>query len=396
MKILSSEAKVGIFTIIGALLFALVFVFLTGFNFSQNKYKEFSILYSDVTGLKNGANVSFAGIYAGKVIKLEPYENKIMVVVEVDDNLKIPENSIFTIGSDGLMGERFVSILPPEKATSLIKNHAIVVGLEEKGIDYLISKASNTIEEMQILLNNMNKLMGNKETQNALTESALNLKELTYNMKVLTEVLASVTTSNEGNLDKMISDMTSAMKNLNSSSKKVERMLNNLEPVIADPETAKSLKQAITLAGNLSAKADGTLNKLKNIKTKKSVTASYITKEKNIGVSSDISVFTDDEKYFRLSLNDIGRNNPTHNLEMGTYGEKINPKFGIIESKLGAGLDFTPNKKDKITLEVYNPKDISLNLSTQTKIKDNIYLVAKGKEINKDKKSTYIGLKQEF
>ena len=62
-----------------------------------------------------GHVVRYAGVQVGTVKKLNVAPDKVEVVAEIDDNIKIPQGSVFTIAADGIMGEKYVHIVPPAK-----------------------------------------------------------------------------------------------------------------------------------------------------------------------------------------------------------------------------------------------------------------------------------------
>lgn len=128
---MSNEAKVGIFTTIGLALLIGIIVYLSGFSFGKEKDYTFDITFNQVTGLKIGAGVSYAGIDAGRVSAIEAYKDKARVTVVIKGNMQIAKDSLFTISSDGLMGEKFISIMPPQHPSG----EYLVGGEEVHGVD---------------------------------------------------------------------------------------------------------------------------------------------------------------------------------------------------------------------------------------------------------------------
>ena len=57
-----------------------------------------------------------------------------------------------------------------------------VQGVDEKGLDYLLSQAGVTLDDVRGLIKSMNDVLGNKKVQESLVQTAVNLKELTGNM----------------------------------------------------------------------------------------------------------------------------------------------------------------------------------------------------------------------
>ena len=163
---MSNEAKVGIFTTIGLALLIGIIVYLSGFSFGKEKDYTFDITFNQVTGLKIGAGVSYAGIDAGRVSAIEAYKDKARVTVVIKGNMQIAKDSLFTISSDGLMGEKFISIMPPQHPSGeYLVGGEEVHGVDEKGLDYLLVQASVTLDDVRGLIKSMNDILGNQDVQ---------------------------------------------------------------------------------------------------------------------------------------------------------------------------------------------------------------------------------------
>lgn len=394
---MNTEAKVGAFTLLGLALLVGIVIFLSGIQIGGKPEYQFQIMYRQVTGLKIGANVSMAGISAGKVIDIKAEDNKVLVTVKVDSDIKIAKNSIFTIDSDGLMGEKFISIIPPEKSTGPVTANEIVVGTDEKGMNYLLNEAGGTLVQMQELMNNMNKVIGDKKVQQAMIDTAMNLQELTANMNQLVNVMARVANANEGNVNSIIEDMTVAMNNVKQSTYKIEGMLNNIAPVISDPQTATDLRKAINLAGSLSDKAEGAMQRLNQIKTRGSASVYYGSRGKRLRVDGDAYVYFDNKHFVKAGVNDIGGDDSSTDLQMGIINDKLTARGGLVQSKLGMGMDYQPDDVSTLTAEVYNPNHPRVNIGGAYKLDDDFYLVGKVQDINKsDDRTTYMGIQKDF
>ena len=108
----SSEVKVGAITLGGAAILAAMITFLGTFSFGSDKY-DITIDYPQVAGLMEGNMVRYAGVQVGTVKGLAVNEDGIEVTAEINDNVRIPQESTFSINSDGILGEKFVDIQPP-------------------------------------------------------------------------------------------------------------------------------------------------------------------------------------------------------------------------------------------------------------------------------------------
>ncbi|WP_340202042.1 MlaD family protein [Ascidiimonas sp. W6] len=107
--------KLGFFVLIGTVLL-IIATYLIGNN--QNLFsKNFNIVsvFSNVNGLQLGNNVRYAGINVGTIKSIE-MENDTTIVVKMAIEQKmqrhIKKDAIASIGSDGLVGNMIINIIP--------------------------------------------------------------------------------------------------------------------------------------------------------------------------------------------------------------------------------------------------------------------------------------------
>jgi phospholipid/cholesterol/gamma-HCH transport system substrate-binding protein len=112
MKRFDLELSVGIFVLIGIICLGYISVKLAKMELMAGDKYEVYAIFSDVGGLKAGSSVDIAGLEVGKVssIVLEDYEAK--VVMSVRASIKLQEDTIASIKTRGLIGEKFLSLTP--------------------------------------------------------------------------------------------------------------------------------------------------------------------------------------------------------------------------------------------------------------------------------------------
>lgn len=426
---MSNEAKVGIFTVIGLVLLTAIVLYLSGFNPAKEDDYSFDITFNQVTGLKPGAGVSYAGIAVGRVQAIEAYKDKAKVTVEIRGGTQIAKDSLFTINSDGLMGEKFISIMPPQHPSGVyLAGGESVQGVDEKGLDYLLAQAGTTLVDVQELIKSMNTILGNKNVQNSLIQTAVNLNELTGNMNELMRVMSNLAVNNQQDIDKMIKNlsamtasmasaadeidsmlndfsgdgqtaenMKTAIANLAATSQSIQKMAANMEPVIADPATAQKLQNIIDNASNISTRADTMMNKVSNIKVKTGVDALYSGGESDWAVNADVRVYSNPNSFLLIGADDIGGDDSGTNLQVGTGNGTVTGRGGLIDDKVGVGIDFKTSDKTQFSVDAYDPDDLRVKLRGQYELADDTYLIGQIKDVNdSDDRAAYLGLRQEF
>lgn len=156
-----SQVKVGIF-IICALIFLALGILLMG---KQTKLfvpkGELSVVMTDVAGLKLGAPVWLAGVDVGAVTRIRferPREsNEVTVDLEVDRSAlkKIGPDSIITVKTRGLMGEKYVDITPSKVYSEVPAKR--LYGTPVPKLDDVVLKAGKTFDTLNDIVSRMNK-----------------------------------------------------------------------------------------------------------------------------------------------------------------------------------------------------------------------------------------------
>jgi len=143
MKKYAMETTVGIFVVIGLLCIGYMTVKLGNIGFfGQDTYPLFA-RFTSVQGLRDGSSVEMLGIDIGRVQKLTMDQQKQLAVVEfrIKKGIKIYDDAIASIKTEGLIGDRYVSIDPGGASDVLLKPGGVIIETESPtDIQELISK----------------------------------------------------------------------------------------------------------------------------------------------------------------------------------------------------------------------------------------------------------------
>ena len=95
---------------------AISFIVMTCNFFSKLKRKDFYTLNAEIKNtdeLKVGGLVRLSGLDIGEVAELVLLPNfSVRVVMHIDNQYKIPDDSVVAIYTDGLLGAKYMAILP--------------------------------------------------------------------------------------------------------------------------------------------------------------------------------------------------------------------------------------------------------------------------------------------
>lgn len=251
----SQKIRLGLFVLISTVLFVLA-AYLIGQR--QNMFvKSFTIsaYFQNVNGLQKGNNVRYSGINIGTVRAIEMVNDstiRVDMIIEEKIISHIKKNAIATIGSDGLVGNMIVNIVPGKGTDSLIKNGDTIASYSKIGPDDILNTLSVSSENAAILTSDLikitNTMIKGKGTFGVLLNDTLMAKDLKQTISNLR--VASYTAN------KTMTDMNDLVSNILKDDKSVLGMILN------DTLTAEKLRNMVTNLELSTMEIDSTLNEI--------------------------------------------------------------------------------------------------------------------------------------
>jgi phospholipid/cholesterol/gamma-HCH transport system substrate-binding protein len=105
------EFSVGLFLIIGLLCMGYLSLTLGNFGFGKERY-EVSATFATVSGLKDKSQVMMAGVVIGEVQRIRLSDSHALITMSINKDVKLEEDSIASIKTMGIIGDKYVSITP--------------------------------------------------------------------------------------------------------------------------------------------------------------------------------------------------------------------------------------------------------------------------------------------
>lgn len=433
---MSLQAKVGAFTVAGLMILIGMIYSLGDIKLGAEKQYDISVNFKQAIGLKPNADVCMAGFKVGKVKDIVLEVDHVRVDMGIGESYKIPRGSNFTITSDGIMGEQFVNITAPSngEVSDFYKDGEVISGQEAPTMDDVIVGVNKTMDKVQDLLNSMNLLIGDDNFRSDIHDMTANMKQVTANLDKLTATLSQMALDNQGNIEQMTHNLSmltaslmrsadsveqmvaafngdgetaenlkQAIRNLTSTSQRIEKMAASVEGVVTDPQVADDLKATLHNARNVSERANSMMKTVESIEVKPGFEAMYSGKSyednKNWQAGADVTVSMGEEtdnKYLRLGVKGIGDGNRVDALA-GMRSGSLGGHAGVIESKAGVGLDAYLGDKVTLSVDGYDPNDFRLKSRLSYEFAPDTYVFTQVNDINhSDKRTAYVGLRREF
>jgi len=158
--------KLGMFVTIGLLLFILAIYFIGKQKNLFGSTFNITSQFKTVSGLEVGNNVRFSGINIGTIEEIKLVnDSSVVVSMVIKDEVRefIKTDARASIGSDGLMGDKVLTISPGVKSTKPVENNgsiASVNGIEMndimKSVKKSVDNAGVITEELAIFSHSMN------------------------------------------------------------------------------------------------------------------------------------------------------------------------------------------------------------------------------------------------
>ena len=427
---MTTEAKVGAFTLLGIVLLAAILLQFGGFSFSTSRSYTIYVGFTQVVGLAPEADVRYAGVLAGKVKAIEPEGTGVRVTLSVDPDIRIPRDARITLSANSVLGDKFVLISPAgSKSTEYLKDGDFVIGMDETSIDSVLDNVSEAIQDVHDLLGSLNDILGNPRMKESVLGSAENVREVTAHIRDMTSVMGRVALQNEGSMHAMMREMQAILANLSATTETVRQMaadvsdggataanlrltlLNvakasenirmvaeEMHEVTGDPTVREDLKTTIHQARAVTEKANETLDNLSSIETQPSLDVLYNGKERDwiTNFNVDVSRESEPDRFLRVGVEDVGEANAL-NLEVGRTKGRLGARAGLIAGDPGIGLDAAVGGRWHFSADAYDPNDFRLRLSAQYRLREDTYLMGQIRDLNRsERRAAYFGLHQSF
>jgi phospholipid/cholesterol/gamma-HCH transport system substrate-binding protein len=153
MKESSIETKVGFFVLAGLLAMAgLIVAFGKLGNYFRKTYPVI-VEFEDARDILKNSKVLLRGAQIGIVSDTPIYrvgQNYVELTLRIDQGTQLPTNSKFRIDQYGMLGDRFVRVVPPEKMDgTFILSGTRVKGEQEAGLNAMLASAGPALDEIR-------------------------------------------------------------------------------------------------------------------------------------------------------------------------------------------------------------------------------------------------------
>ena len=134
------EVIVGLFVLTG-----LIGIFFLAFRIGKSEFigqktYELTAVFNNLSGVSENGRVEIAGVRVGSVEKIELNEDfQAIVTLKLPEHLKLDDDTIAAVKTSGLIGDRFIELLPGGSGIQLESGDLIFDTQSAIDIESLIS-----------------------------------------------------------------------------------------------------------------------------------------------------------------------------------------------------------------------------------------------------------------
>jgi phospholipid/cholesterol/gamma-HCH transport system substrate-binding protein len=268
--------KLGMFVIIGLALFIGTIYFVGRQKNLFGSTFKLKARFTTVSGLKEGNNIRFSVINIGTIDGIELItDSSVLVEMVIRKNVQqfIKTDAVASIGSDGLMGDKVLTITPGNSNAATVGNNALINSKNAVEMADIMNSLKTSVDNAGIItaqlaevtykINNGNgalsKLISDEGFSNSIKGTLTNLQTSTNQFAQFTTNLNNGVLS--GKLDSTMSNLQAGTKGLSDNMDAVKNSFL-LRGYFKKQKKAEAKKKAgLKKQENLNKK-----NKLKNVK----------------------------------------------------------------------------------------------------------------------------------
>jgi len=295
-KSTNQKIKLGIFVIVGSLFFIIAIFFIGNKKDMFNKTIKLSAVFKNVNGLQSGNNVRFSGINVGAVediVIVNDSTIRVYMLIDEDIASHIKKDAMASIGSDGLVGNMIINIIPGKNSNQVAKDGDIILSENKTSTEEILKTINSTSDNAKLITDNLvkitNQIGSDKGTIGMLINDTVmsdDLKQTIFNLKTTTQS----TSKSMANLNKIINDLNNkdnvvgALKdtvtgrkikmiivNLEKSSQEINKTITNLKDgkglvnyLSNDPKLVKQIDSTMINLNQASGRLNENLEALKH------------------------------------------------------------------------------------------------------------------------------------
>lgn len=346
---LSSEAKVGLFVLVGLIILGYMSFQIGQQGFSLKRGYTLDVVFDSAAGLDRDASVQIAGVEVGRVESISLKDGKALVRLRIAPNVKLERDTVASIKTHGILGDKYVELYPGTRGEAYLGPGEQISRTERQtDIDRMLNQLSLIADDIRGVTGSLNRVLAGQAGEEKIASILTNTRDLTHNLN-------KVIISNEEALHAALENTRQLAGNLNrvvtQNDEKVGEVMDTLKSAAREMEKTFAALSEITGGVN---RGEGTLGQLVKDQTtmdklnRTLASLEEVTQKINEGRGSIGKLVNDDETVRNLNEGLVGLNRYVNKAEqfrtfLSYRGEYLFDK-GDAKSYLGVRIQ---PKEDK-------------------------------------------------
>ncbi len=208
------ELKVGAFVLAAMLVLTFFVLSISNLSFLE-KGCHIRVIFGFTSGLREAAPVRLAGVEVGLVKKIQVFvdhndgeKTKARVNIWVKSDVSVPVDSNVTINQLGLLGEKYVEIIPGTSKGS-VKDNGVLIGHDPVSIDMITQKVDSLTTKIETVIDNVNSGILTDKNKRSLEDALAGFGALGMDLKEGHGTVGRLLTDESiyNNLDELTADL---------------------------------------------------------------------------------------------------------------------------------------------------------------------------------------------
>ena len=194
MALGTREIKVGLFVFVAFILLAVVVFSISDFYTAQPHY-GLRVRFNFANGIQVGAPVRLVGVNVGEVRSVRIYRDEATqrtvaeLGIQLSTGALIEKDSVAYINTLGLIGEKYLEVVPGTHGVRLMKEGEILVGKDSVPTEQMMESTYRIMKKLEETITAIHSVVGDEATQTALKGSLERLHQL---LEQANEVMAKI------------------------------------------------------------------------------------------------------------------------------------------------------------------------------------------------------------
>lgn len=250
----SAQLKVGIFVLVSVAIFVYGVFTISGQEELFEKEYTVKTYFDNSAGLLEGAYVRLSGVGVGSVSSIrfsdDPSLGEVKVIMKINKRAlaRVSIDSLATIKTEGLLGAKFVEIIPGRgESIGKARDGIVIKGYTSPEMQEIISQSEEFVSNLTSISKNLNKIVAAFADETNPGNARNTLSAMRESFQTMAETMGAIE-KQEGFLHTLIYDKQFAddMRSFSSNLAEVSRMIRggegSLGALIVDPSVHDALK----------------------------------------------------------------------------------------------------------------------------------------------------------